>query len=567
VPYPLLSPAPDSAFYGQIAADGEDYAIVDLPLTREDSKTHRYYQTKHHKPIVGGWHHRLSDAGFSFIDSIPLLSAWSGRDPGEIPLIGDLATLAQANVRYIVLHKEQLRSVPAGMTSVFAALRPAYQDDEIYVWRTDVTSTGMHSMAHTFDGHLGLLQPSVTLSTDATPPALSLSTCWLLSGLDQPPVEVEVVASAPHGVPIAQEQRALVVPRQGTACQNWSWPLVPDLASGDVQFHITPLIKGRALGTYRFTQAVHVFQDGKGKGRLILGHAFPVAFDAPIESLGYRMMAAEGAIWLDVYWRSLADHDQAYKLFVQVFDEATGLVVENSDDILHQLEWQDGSVLQSHRVLFLDRAAPGEYELGYGLYLPDDPNNRIPARDGETGRDWAGNLVMLGEHALVLPRALEGVPLSEQQRLAIYTDAPYRPVDARFGDIGTLVGCSLPSEEATTDDTLRLTLYWRAAGAVPTGRDLKVFVHVVGESGQIIAQHDGAPAMGQSPIAAWQEGELIVDVHEAVWQRDDFTGEATIFVGLYDGKTMDRLQVQSVGGESYEGDLVSLGAIHIRSSD
>ncbi len=111
VPMELMIPPPHSPFYDRVAADGEDYAIVDLPLSRVAGEVHRYYQTIHHKPIVGGWDRRVPASAFAFIERNPLLRAWYKDQPLDGELGASLAQLSKADVRYIVLHKDQLWSV------------------------------------------------------------------------------------------------------------------------------------------------------------------------------------------------------------------------------------------------------------------------------------------------------------------------------------------------------------------------------------------------------------------------------------------------------------------------
>ena len=569
VPIPLFRLPVDSPFYAQMAADEGAYAIVDLPLTRADGEIHRYYQTIHGKPIVGGWDHRVPSSAFAFIDAVPLLQAWSGRGLPDGPLIADLGALSEAGIRYIVLHKDQLDSVPAGMESVFSSLRPVYRDQSIYVWSTDTSSPDVHQVAHSFADGLQLLRPSITLSTDAAEPELSLSVCWSFGTAALPADEYKVVVVDSDGRVLAQERAPLSSASQGISCQAWSWSLAPPFVPGDLRFEITPLSKERPLGSYTFSQYLEPYQDVNGRQRALLGQALPVTFDAPIAAPGYRLLVGEGALWLDLYWHSLEDHEQVYKLFVQLIDPATGRAVANSDDILHRLSWRVGDVTQAHRMLFLDQIPQGAYRLGFGLYRQDDPGGRIPASDPGSGARWPGDLAVLPVDVLVLPRGLEGVPVSGQGRAIVYTDvsgeaaAPRYRVTAQFGDSIQLIGYSLVPEEARSGEDLELTLYWSAIHTAAIGTDEKVFLHVVDESGRIIAQHDGEPVEGRRPTGSWQEGDLVIDTHGLVWQVDAYSGPATIYVGLYDPGTGERLSVSGAEGQA-PGDALALGKIEVR---
>lgn len=109
-------------------------------------------------------------------------------------------------------------------------------------------------------------------------------------------------------------------------------------------------------------------------------------------------------------------------------------------------------------------------------------------------------------------------------------------VNVRFGDFAELVGYSLPGVEVVAAQPLQLTLTWRALeGAVST--DYVVFTHLQTDDGTIVAQHDGPPAGGARPTTGWSAGEIIVDLHPMSFYDSNYTGSASITVGLYDHAT------------------------------
>ncbi len=570
VPIPLFRLPADSPFYAQMAADEDAYAIADLPLTRAEGEVHRYYQTIHGKPIVGGWDHRVPSSAFAFIDSVPLLGAWSGRGAPGVPSIADLRSLAEAGVRYVIVHKDQIGSVPAGMESVFSSLRPAYRDERIYVWSTDTSDPDAHWVARSFAGGLHLLRPAVTLSMDAGAPALAASICWSTSGMASLADEYQVTVTGQNGALLAREEAPLPGPSGQTSCTTWSWPLAHPFPSGELQLTVTPLAGDRPLGTYVLRLPIEVWEDASRQTRFLLGEAFPVRYGAPIEMVGYRIVEGDGAIWLDLYWQGLADHQQAYKLFVQLIDPATGRAVLNSDDLLHQLAWRTGEVAGAHRLLFVDRIPQGEYQLGFGLYRQDDPGPRISALDPATGEHWSGDLAVLAPRVLVLPRALEGGEVSRAGRIVVYTDLAEEPsspqveVEAQFGDDIRLTGYALAPGEATSGEELKVTLYWSVTATSPAGLDDKVFVHLVDPAGRMIAQHDGEPVEGRRPIRTWQVGDLVIDAHTLVWQVEAYSGPAKVYVGLYDPATGERVPVSGTGDGAAPSDAWLLGEIEVR---
>ena len=168
VPMPLRDPPPDSPFYQTMAADKEAYAIVDLPLTREAGEVHRYFQTIHQKPIVGGWDHRVPCSAFAFIDGNPLLGSWRGVDRPAVPLGGALLDLSKANVRYLVIHKAQLSSLPERyslperMRGLILTLNPVYEDQASMSCQSNPASRQVQ-IVHHFNENLALTRPYLSL--------------------------------------------------------------------------------------------------------------------------------------------------------------------------------------------------------------------------------------------------------------------------------------------------------------------------------------------------------------------------------------------------------------------
>lgn len=74
-------------------------------------------------------------------------------------------------------------------------------------------------------------------------------------------------------------------------------------------------------------------------------------------------------------------------------------------------------------------------------------------------------------------------------------------------------------------------------------RDLKVFAHLVGPQGEVLAQFDGQPRTGEYPTSNWTPGELITDSYSLVLPEDLPPGPYRLFLGLYDEASMARLPV------------------------
>lgn len=89
------------------------------------------------------------------------------------------------------------------------------------------------------------------------------------------------------------------------------------------------------------------------------------------------------------------------------------------------------------------------------------------------------------------------------------------------------------------EDQLRVTLGWEALGTIP--QSYTAFVHLLGDGGQMIAQHDGIPVDGQRPTIFWQEGETFLDTHELLIPAAAAPSAGTLFIGLYTTEGVERL--------------------------
>ena len=570
IPLPV-EPAPaDSAFYDQLAADGEEYAIVDFPLERAPGEVHRYWQTRHTKPIVGGWDHRVPPSAFAFIESNPLLSTWSGRNQDDVTLDQALRALSEANVRYLVFHKKQTHSIAERMRSLLLTMNPVFADQSLHVLPVEASSGQSYEVVRRFDEKLALTRPSAFLSTvtDSSVPQLALSTCWLL-GRPGDAEATSVVTVTDSSGNVAYEKAAVLPARsEGLACQHWLLEL--EAQTGSYDLSITALSGGQPLGTYTTTLPIQVLEHRRRGPFPVVGHEYLATYDAPVELLGYNLVGDEGFVWVDLYWRATAPLDEPLILTMHLLDPVTGGPLASAGDILHRLEWKRGDLLHETRVMWLDDVPQGQYSLGLVLSPQAEPERSIRAFDGAKGEPWPDEMAVLDQPVLVLPAALRDLPVSSEGRMVAYTTAeavaaePEHRVDAVFEGVGELVGYTLEPGEVTAGEDVEVTLYWLATSQDPVNTDYTVFVHLTDGSGEMLAQHDGEPVMRRRPTGTWQAGDLVVDTHRLDLRRGDYVGPATLQVGLYDAITLQRLPAYGVEGERLIDDAVRIGEIQIR---
>ena len=582
VPMELMTPPPHSPFYDRMAADGEDYAIVDLPLSRIAGEIHRYYQTIHHKPIVGGWDRRVPSGAFAFIERNPLLRAWKEDRPLDGELGASLAELSQADVRYVVLHKNQLRGGLPGLSDLLFALTPSYEDPDICVFATDARSGQAYNVVHRF-GEVGLTQPSVVLSPGQTGSTVHATVCWLLPAPAQKRDNVRGAQESadgyrlalidPSGAIVDEKDASFPSSSQGLTCGEQSLELTPPFLSGSYEVSIHPLSGDRVLGAY--SQAIPVIQTETGVSIPLKGYAFPVARGAPMGILEYWLAAGDDALWVDLSWQGSIDRGQPYILSAWLSDLATGHKVDLSPNGTSELEWTGQDRARMQRMPIPGDLSQGEYRLGVEIRFPGDAagHTAVEKRADQAGHPdarWSGHELLLDDSILVLPAAYKASAVSTEGRVVLYVAAlegastePQHKVDGHFGELARITGYSLGQQEVRVSHDLDLTLYWEATNSEPTAMDYVAFVHLLDAGEEIIAQHDSEPVGGRRPTHTWRRGDKVIDTHRLVWQGREYAGPATVAVGLYDVTTLERLPAYDAQGQRWPADRVVLGNVTV----
>lgn len=144
---PIANAAHISPFYRQLAADPNDYAIIEIPNLKADSM---FYQTIHEKRIFGGrisrekGHDWRLDRFFGALIENRVAHKDMGIDES---VNAARAALICQNVGYVVFYKQNLDSrqstnSAALQDSFFADTPPVYEDDILRAYKPTATSTG-----------------------------------------------------------------------------------------------------------------------------------------------------------------------------------------------------------------------------------------------------------------------------------------------------------------------------------------------------------------------------------------------------------------------------------------
>lgn len=128
--------------------------------------------------------------------------------------------------------------------------------------------------------------------------------------------------------------------------------------------------------------------------------------------------------------------------------------------------------------------------------------------------------------------------------------------DAAWSGGITLSSASVDLSDVGAGDIIPVALSWTAPDAPSV--NLTVFIHLGPLDGAPVAQNDGSPVAGFRPMASWRPGETITDQRGVYVTSSTPPGRYTLFVGLYDPVTGERLKLVS------GADRFALGQVTVR---
>ena len=376
--------------------------------------------------------------------------------------------------------------------------------------------------------------------------AICLALRWQLTRPTERAYKVVVILWDEAGRRLSGTDMLLTNPRWGLSTERW--------VSGEeqVNYYIVPVPLGTPPLSYRLTVGIY---DAETMERLpfLDTNGNPAGDDFP---LGEVKLAKAHDFERDPY--GTRSH-----LSLQTLDEpevADGLALEGfainkkrarpQETVSVVLRWRalrDGLPRYVPR-LRLRQGDAVWAEVGSTLF-----EERYPTTEWAEGevvfeqRDFAYP-PRVGRAVLEVKVAGRAVPLGEMELdtsgLVFEPPPMQHQVEVRFGGFAELLGYDLDKTEATTDDKVRLTLYWRAINEEPLTTSYTVFTQLLSEDGRLIGQHDGIPAGGERPTMSWVPGEVIADVHDMEFSDTEYRGKAVIEVGVYESLTVERVHTE-----------------------
>ena len=382
LPYPTAQPTTPS-WYNQLLQEPGEFAVLDLPMQIHTfDKHYMFYQITHGRPLVEGKVSRPPREAFAFIESNDFLSQlgqYNTMDPAMVNVSHQLRTLAEVDIRYIILHKEFTSPEQLAAWQDWLTIEPRYEDSNLIVYSTDPQLGVDFSLTYNMSDEVGLIQATFAPTSTIQGALIQVDARWAsraTPGRDYNACLNLTNASGDDKEEIAQSH-----------CEPLSsiWPAArwdaAEVVRGTYTLHVDHSLRP---GTYTLTLTLENSATGERAGDpAIVGPihvralrpTYPMCayWDNVILLHGYDLQQSAESIDLTLYWQAKQEMDTSYKVFVHLIDPTTGTPVVQHDAVPRRwthptTDWKRDEVVEDAISLPLDGVPPGQYLLAVGLY-------------------------------------------------------------------------------------------------------------------------------------------------------------------------------------------------------
>ena len=389
-------------WYQQLAQESEEYAVLDLPVGLQTyNKHYMFYQITHRKPLAEGKIARPPREAFAFLESTPFLAQLHERnvmDPGLLDVTSQLEPLVDVGIRYLVIHKDFASSEQVASWRHWLTFAPAYEDEELVVYRTDPQWNRDFAFSHRLAERVGLIRASASPSELIQGAVVRVEAGWGSS--QAPDSDYEVCLGLIDTTGASKVTRCTPLSPAWPPSQ-WGGD---EVVRGSYHLQVTP---GLEPGVYALVLTLSEIRTGETVGQAAdLGtvHVMPLqptraresTFGDSIRLLGYDLERQRDELSLRFYWRALRPMDNSYKVFAHLTDPASEAIVSQADSVPRNWtyptdQWISDEVVQDGLQLPLDDVTPGRYTLKIGWYHPET-GQRLGAY-GPSGKRCADDAV------------------------------------------------------------------------------------------------------------------------------------------------------------------------------
>ena len=396
-PIPFATTKPEvPAWYAQAGTDGEEYAVLDLPINdRSYDKWYMQYQTTHGKPLATGHVSRLPREAFGFLDSVPLLKNLRQRDqlpdPALTAVSEQLRLLHEADIRYLVIHKAFANEGLQTVWRDWLTFAPAYEDEDLIVYRTRPLFGQDFTFASKLTSELGLIAAQHSPMDAVQSGTIAVDARWGTAEMPTDAYDVCLLLLTPSG-----ESAQIHCFPPDPVTPTGEWP-ANDVRHGNYVFQISENVDP---GRYELALSLAKAGSKELVGETVtIGSVFVHAFspshtvDASwqdeIQLTGYDLEPDEETLKLTLFWQAQQPVSASYKVFVHLINRTTGEILAQSDAIPRDWRyptnaWEPGEIIRDVITLPLSGIPSAGYELRVGLYDEQTGQRLLVVNDGSS---------------------------------------------------------------------------------------------------------------------------------------------------------------------------------------
>ncbi|MBN1177870.1 MAG: Stk1 family PASTA domain-containing Ser/Thr kinase [Anaerolineae bacterium] len=135
-------------------------------------------------------------------------------------------------------------------------------------------------------------------------------------------------------------------------------------------------------------------------------------------------------------------------------------------------------------------------------------------------------------------------------------------IDANLANLILLEQADIPQASLRPGDIFAVSLRWKAIARID--EQYVVFVHIIGSTGNLVAQDDGQPLQGTQPTNTWATGSSLWDLHQITLPQNVPAGTYQVRAGMYPPSHPEsRLPVVDPGAASVESNSILIAEIEI----
>lgn len=281
-----------------------------------------------------------------------------------------------------------------------------------------------------------------------------------------------------------------------------------------------------------------------------------ITFDDRIRLIGFAPEQARATLGsymgITLYWEITQPLEKDYVIRVEGFSKAQGYSLRtkheqqpaNGSSPTHT--WKVGEIYREHYFLQVWDHTPAPLLANFRVQIVDPTGNQeLPTRCGDAPCE---------------PRLGEAAITSAPNQVKQWRNLPPLAYWSANQPLYSLITTTLPSE-VRQGEKLQFRLVWHSL--IDHQNETKTFVHVLNDSGQVVAQYDGLPRQGEYPRTAWLRDEIIPDEYTVEGVAQLPAGTYQVLLGTYDAQSLERIPAYADNGTPIPNGAVQLGKLQI----